>query len=97
MDKKKIESFAKIPQPPQSDWGFIEDIKSPLEYHFDDSRGCDAGENFGCLEKGITLIDESSAKIPATAPNKPPPSAPNGPMAEPAIAPAPVPLMILLA
>ena len=33
MDKNKIEAFTKIPQVPQSDWGFIEDIKSPLEYH----------------------------------------------------------------
>ena len=28
MDKNKIEAFAKIPQVPQTDWGFIEDIKS---------------------------------------------------------------------
>ena len=67
MDQKKIEEFAKLPQPPRSEWGFIDDIKSPLEYHFDDSRGCDAGENAGCLENGIALVCEYSGEIPETA------------------------------
>lgn len=67
MDQKKIEEFAKLPQPPRSEWGFIDDIKSPLEYHFDDSRGCDAGENAGCLENGIALVCEYTGEIPETA------------------------------
>ena len=48
MDKKHIEDFAKIPQIPQEKWGFIDDIKSPLTYVFDDSRACDAKENSNC-------------------------------------------------
>ena len=67
MDKKKIEAFSKIPQPPQSDWGFIDDIKSPLEYHFDDSRGCDAGVNSDCLVNGIKIVSEFSGTLPETA------------------------------
>ena len=67
MDKTKIESFAKIPQPPRSEWGFIDDIKSPLAYHFDDSRGCDAGENTDCLKNGINLVTAYTGEIPKTA------------------------------
>ena len=67
MEKTKIEAFAKIPQPPQSDWGFIEDIKSPLEYHFDDSRGCNAGGNSDCLNNGLKIITEFSGTLPETA------------------------------
>ena len=67
MDKKKIEAFSQIPQPPQSEWGFIEDIKSPLAYHFDDSRGCDAGENKDCLKNGIKIATAPSGIIPETA------------------------------
>ena len=67
MDKNKIEAFAKIPQPPQSEWGFIDDIKSPLEYHFDDSRGCDAGVNSDCLANGIRIVSEFGGTLPETA------------------------------
>ena len=67
MDKQKIESFAKLPLPPQSEWGFIEDIKSPLEYHFDDSRGCDAGENKDCLANGVRIVMEFTGTVPETA------------------------------
>lgn len=68
MDKKKIEAFAEIPQVPQSDWGFIEDIKSPLEYHFQAGRGCDAGKNSDCLANGLTIVNEFG-DIPETALN----------------------------
>ena len=67
MDKKHIEDFAQIPQIPQEQWGFIEDIKSPLAYVFDDSRACDAGENTDCLADGITLVFDGKLTVPQTA------------------------------
>ena len=67
MDKNKIEAFAKIPQVPQSDWGFIEDIKSPLEYHFQIGRGCDAAENTDCLANGLQIINDFGDGVPETA------------------------------
>ena len=67
MDKNKIEAFAKIPQVPQTDWGFIEDIKSPLEYHFQTGRGCDAEENTDCLANGIEIINDFGDGVPETA------------------------------
>ena len=56
MDKKNIEEFAAIPQIPQSEWGFIDDIKSPLQYNFQAGRGCDPAENSNCMQKEIKLI-----------------------------------------
>lgn len=67
MDKNKIEAFAKIPQVPQSDWGFIDDIKAPLEYHFQAGRGCDAIENTDCLADGMTIVNDFGDAVPETA------------------------------
>ena len=67
MDKKHIDEFARIPQIPQEQWGFIEDIKSPLVYSFDDARGCDAGENAGCLENGVHIVSDEKLTVPETA------------------------------
>ena len=67
MDKKHIEDFAKIPQIPQEKWGFIDDIKSPLTYVFDDSRACDAKENSNCLSNGIDFIFDEKLSVSQTA------------------------------
>ena len=67
MDKKHIEDFAKIPQLPQEKWGFIDDIKSPLAYVFDDSRACDAKENSNCLSNGIDFVFDEKLSVPETA------------------------------
>ena len=67
MDKKHIEDFAQIPQIPQEKWGFIDDIKSPLSYIFDDSRACDAKENSECLANGINLVFDKKLSVPETA------------------------------
>ena len=67
MDMKHIADFAAIPQIPQEKWGFIDDLKTPLAYCFDDSRACGAGENSGCLEKGVRFVFEPGAEVPPTA------------------------------
>ena len=67
MDKKHIDDFAQIPQIPQEKWGFIDDIKSPLAYVFDDSRACDAKENSNCLSNGIDFVFDEKLSVPPTA------------------------------
>ena len=67
MDKKNIETFAATPQIEQKDWGFIDDIKSPLEYHFQEGRGCDPKENRDCMQNGFELYFETSKEVPQTA------------------------------
>ena len=51
-----IEAFSNIPQPPRESFGFIEDLKKPLEYHFQPGRGIDTGEMNGILSDGVELI-----------------------------------------
>ena len=67
MDKKNIEEFAAIPQIPQSEWGFIDDIKSPLQYNFQTGRGCDPAENNNCMQNGFTFVFETENIVPETA------------------------------
>lgn len=56
MKKESIEKFIKIPQPPRDSFGFLEDIKKPLEYHFAPGLGCDAGVCAGCMADGAEII-----------------------------------------
>lgn len=56
MKKESIEKFIKIPQPPRDSFGFMEDIKKPLEYHFAPGLGCDAGVCAGCMADGAEII-----------------------------------------
>ena len=53
-----IEAFSNIPQPPRESFGFIEDLKKPLEYHFKPGRGIDTGEMNGILANGVELISD---------------------------------------
>ncbi|MBQ9501525.1 MAG: hypothetical protein IJU70_05150, partial [Lentisphaeria bacterium] len=61
---KHIADFAAIPQIPREKWGFIDDLKAPPAYCFDDSRACDAKENSGCLEKGVRFVFGPGAEVP---------------------------------
>ena len=67
MNKQHITDFSQIPQIPRDEWGFIEDIKSPLSYHFNDERGCDAKENADCFANGITFEFDKALTVPETA------------------------------
>lgn len=69
MKKESIEKFIKIPQPPRDSFGFLEDIKKPLEYHFAPGLGCDAGVCAGCMSNGAEIIIDHprNADFPATA------------------------------
>ena len=55
MNHDHIEAFSKIEQPPRDSFGFIEDIKSPLSYHFEAGQGCDPGKTASCMKDGVTL------------------------------------------
>ncbi|MBO7147096.1 MAG: hypothetical protein J6W81_05055 [Lentisphaeria bacterium] len=69
MDKQKIEAFSKIPQPPRESFGFIEDIKSPLQYNFQPGNGYDPGVNTDCMANGAEIKIEFPAckNMPETA------------------------------
>ncbi|MBR4666544.1 MAG: hypothetical protein IKO93_21935, partial [Lentisphaeria bacterium] len=69
MNPEHIKAFSQIPQPPRESFGFIEDIKSPLEYHFRPGRGCDAGACTGCMKNGAEIRIEypQTADFPETA------------------------------
>ena len=67
MNKKNIYDFSQIPQIPSEQWGFIDDIKSPLAYYFDDTRACNPGENTNCLAEGICFEFDSKLEVPQTA------------------------------
>ena len=67
MNKQNIYDFSQIPQIPSDQWGFLDDIKSPLAYNFDDSRACDPGENLNCLANGICFEFDSKLEVPQTA------------------------------
>ena len=51
-----IEAFSNIPQPPRESFGFIEDLKKPLEYHFQPGRGIDTGDMNGILAQGVDYL-----------------------------------------
>lgn len=69
MNSEHIKAFSQIPQPPRESFGFIEDIKSPLEYHFRPGQGCDAGANADCMKDGAEIVIEypASKDFPETA------------------------------
>ena len=69
MNSEHIKAFSQIPQPPRESFGFIEDIKSPLEYHFRPGQGCDAGANADCMKNGAEIVIEypASKDFPETA------------------------------
>ena len=69
MNPEHIKAFSQIPQPPRESFGFIEDIKSPLEYHFRKGRGCDAGDCAECMKNGAEIRIEYplSEDFPETA------------------------------
>ena len=69
MNSEHIKAFSQIPQPPRESFGFIEDIKSPLEYHFRPGQGCDAGVNADCMKNGAEIVIEYPAldDFPETA------------------------------
>jgi hypothetical protein len=55
MDKSAVDKLRSIPQPSRESIKFIEDLKSPLAYHFSSRTGChaDAGREF--MKNGVTL------------------------------------------
>ena len=55
MNSEHIQKFSQIPQPPRESFGFIEDLKKPLEYHFHPGGGCNAGACMGCMEHGAEI------------------------------------------
>ena len=67
MDKQHIYDYSQIPQIPHEEWGFLEDIKSPLTYNFDDTRACYPKENTDCLANGVCFEFDSSLEVPETA------------------------------
>ena len=52
MNKEDIKAFSQIPQPPHESMAFIDDLKSPLSYHFTKGTGCPAGEAQDCMKDG---------------------------------------------
>lgn len=58
MDKKHIEDFAAVPQPPRETMGFLEDLKAPLCYQFRGKDGCLAGDTAGCMDSGANIVME---------------------------------------
>lgn len=69
MKQENIDKFLQIPQPPRESFGFIEDIKSPLEYHFRKNGGCPAGATADCMKNGVEFRLEfpRSSRFPDTA------------------------------
>ena len=68
MNREKIEAFSKIPQPPRESFGFIDDIKKPAQYHYQQGNGCDPAGNISCMENGVEIrIDFPEESIPETA------------------------------
>ena len=55
MNSKHIQDYSQIPQPPRESFGFIEDIRKPLEYHFHSGGGCDAGVMTDCMKGGAEI------------------------------------------
>ena len=52
-----IEKLKTVPQPPMTEWRFLDDLKSPLEYHF--PGGSKAPDQF--LAGGVDIQVEFSA------------------------------------
>ena len=68
MDDKKIEAFSRIPQPDRETFGFIDDIKKPVQHYYQQGNGCDPGKNTSCMENGVEIrIDFPEESIPETA------------------------------
>lgn len=63
MNKEDIKAFSQIPQPPHESMAFIDDLKSPLSYHFTKGTGCPAGEAQDCMKDGAEL----QIRFPGTA------------------------------
>ena len=69
MDKKHIDNYAKIPQPPRESARFLTELRERTEYHFPAGRGCDPGEMRDALANGIRLDVgfPQTEEFPATA------------------------------
>ncbi len=56
MDMQKVARLAEIPQPFTGPPEFVQDLRSPLTYHFQPGQGCLAGVTENCLAQGVELI-----------------------------------------
>ncbi len=56
MKSEAIQEFASIAQPQRESFGFIEDIRSPIEYRFRPGQGCPAGETAECMAGGAEIV-----------------------------------------
>lgn len=55
MDRKLLDDFAKIPQPERETYGFVEDLKKPLDYCFRPGMGRDPGAARDCMLPGVEI------------------------------------------
>ena len=43
MNQQHLDEFEALPRPIPGNAGFIDNIKNPIEYFFEEGRGCDPG------------------------------------------------------
>ncbi len=69
MKARSIHAFTQIPQPVRESFGFLEDIRSPIEYHFRPGSGCPAGKTADCMRNGAEIHVEypKDGAFPETA------------------------------
>lgn len=67
MRKQDIIDYGNMLQPDRERYGFLEDLKMPMEYSLPKGHGCDAGELCNALEKGVCLRNEALAPRTALA------------------------------
>lgn len=61
MNRKDIEAFSQIPQPPREAMTFIDDLRSAPVYLFPEGTGCPAGVTRECMRNGAELRVEYPA------------------------------------
>ncbi|MBP5640372.1 MAG: hypothetical protein J6X55_12890, partial [Victivallales bacterium] len=69
MNQKHIDEFGAIPQPPRESFGFLQDLRNPLQHKFQIGKGCNPGACTNCLTNGVRFgIDfPKNDEFPETA------------------------------
>ncbi|MBE6386340.1 MAG: hypothetical protein E7048_11870 [Lentisphaerae bacterium] len=69
MNQQHLDEFEALPRPIPGNAGFIDNIKNPIEYFFEEGRGCDPGAAAGCMADGaaIEINFPQTADFPETA------------------------------
>ena len=67
MKSQDIIDYGNLPQPDRDCYGFLEDLKKPMEHSLPKGHGCDAGELCNALANGVSLQNEALALRTALA------------------------------